>query len=180
MNMFIAVAAVLTVAFMPVIFLAPALAQVLDENQTKITIEDIQNQLQQPLTINTTEESGAADRVLEDIFESRRQQKEQEKILNLTQLWLDAGLVHLREGEYIPSLLPPSFLPADIVYQGNNTIVVESGSLGGGDRFWNAVEIVQAQGFEIKDTMVLPDKMSLDVKGDDYNIDSVVQVVLVK
>lgn len=65
---------------------------------------------------NSNVVSEAEDKFLEDLFEFRRQQKEQEKFLNLTQLWIDGELVHLEEGKYIPSLLPPTFLPADVIY----------------------------------------------------------------
>src|SRR5918994_493817 len=69
-------------------------------------------------------------------------------------LWVEAGLVNFEAGEY-----SSTFLPAEIVYQGNHTILLEAESFGGGTRFWHAVEIVQDQGFELKDTMVLNEKM---------------------
>ena len=122
---------------------------------------------------NATEEA-ALDEAIEGLLKSEEQQKQQEKILNITQLWVETGLVNFEAGEY-----SSTFLPADIVYQGNNTILLQAESFGGGTRFWHAVEIVQGQGFEIKDTMVLNDEM-ITYDGEEFTMYNTVRVLLVK
>ena len=122
---------------------------------------------------NATEEA-ALDEAIDGLLKSEEQQKQQEKILNITQLWVETGLVNFEAGEY-----SSTFLPADIVYQGNNTILLGAKSFGGGTRFWHAVEIVQGQGFEIKDTMVLNDEM-ITYDGEEFTMYNTVRVLLVK
>lgn len=75
---------------------------------------------------NATREA-AIGQAIEGLLKSEEQQKQQEKMLNITQLWVDAELVNFEAGKY-----SSTFLPADIVYQGNNTIVLEAESFGGG------------------------------------------------
>lgn len=89
-------------------------------------------------------------------------------------IWLNAGLVNIEVGQY-----SSNFLPADIEYQSNNTIVLESDGLGGSTRFWNAVDIVQAQGFEIRSTMVLHEEMNSYSEGE-FDIDNIIKVLFVK
>lgn len=56
---------------------------------------------------------------LKDVMEAEELQRQQERILNLTKLWEEADLIDFDRDGY-----DPLYMPAEITYQSNNTIVL--------------------------------------------------------
>ena len=73
-------------------------------------------------------------------------------------------------------------LPVTVNYKGNDTIVLYTVSIASANlwKFWNAVDIVKVQGFDVKDIMVISEHTDYDDLTGDYQVNNILKVLLVR